>query len=188
MDFRIERPTAERLTALRLCAGHLTELTVLHLDPEVSRFLGGMRSPAETAAYLSANRVHWRQHGHGLWVLRGAGGRFAGRAGLRRIEVEGAPETEIAYTLRRDLWCQGLATGSARALVERWRARRLSASLIGIASLENAASRRVLDKAGFAYERDAAYHGEAVALYGSASRGPSSRTAWTRSPRRRPGT
>jgi hypothetical protein len=43
MDFRTERLTAERLAA-----GHLADLTALHLDPEVSFFLGGVRSPAQT--------------------------------------------------------------------------------------------------------------------------------------------
>lgn len=160
MDFQ-----TERLTAVRLAAEHLADLTDLHLDPEVSRFLGGVRSASETQAYLDANLAHWREHGHGLWVLHTAGGAFAGRAGLRRIEVEGVVEMEIAYTLRRDLWGRGLATEIARALVGFWRERRLSPSLIGVASLGNAASRRVLEKVGFGFERDAAYHGAVVALY-----------------------
>jgi RimJ/RimL family protein N-acetyltransferase len=160
MDFRTERLTAERLAA-----GHLADLTALHLDPEVSRFLGGVRSPAQTEAYLAANLAHWERHGHGLWVVRTADGGFAGRVGLRYIDVEGVAEMEIAYTLRRDLWRQGLASEAARALVAIWRARRLSPSLIGVASPANTGSRRVLEKAGLGYERDAVYHGEAVALY-----------------------
>ncbi len=160
MDFRTERLTAERLAA-----DHLADLAALHLDPEVSRFLGGVRSPAETEAYLDANLAHWARHGHGLWVIRTPDGAFAGRAGLRYIDVEGVREMEIAYAFRRDLWGQGLATEVAQALAAIWRGRRLSPSLIGIASPTNIGSRRVLEKVGFDQEREAAYRGAAVVLY-----------------------
>src|SRR6185312_14865863 len=115
-----------RLPAARLAPGHLADLTALHLDPEVSGFLGGVRSPVQTGAYLDANLAHWQRHGHGLWVLRIADGAFAGRAGLRYVDVEGESEMEIAYTFRRDLWGQGLATEVAQALLGIWRAWRLS--------------------------------------------------------------
>jgi RimJ/RimL family protein N-acetyltransferase len=160
MDFRTERLTAERLSA-----DHLADLVPLHLDPEVCRHLGGVRSPAETEGYLKANLAHWDEHGFGLWVVRTLDGRFAGRAGIRHVEVEGAPEIEIAYTFRRDLWGQGLATEAAQALVAIWRERRLSRSLVGIVDLPHTASRRVMEKIGLVYERDATYHDSDVALY-----------------------
>jgi len=160
MDFRTERFAAERLSP-----AHLRDLIELHLDPEVTRHLGGIRSPAMTAEYLDANLAHWDQHGFGLWVFRTVDGQFAGRAGIRHIDVEGVPEVEIAYTLCRDLWGQGMATEIAQALLGIWKDRRISPSLIGIASLDNEPSRRVLTKVGLNYERKASYHGEAVALY-----------------------
>ncbi len=160
MDF-----TTDRLSAEPLSLDHLGDLTALHLDPEVSRYLGGVRSPAETDQYLKANLAHWAAHGFGLWIVRTLDGRFAGRAGIRHTEVEGTPEVEIAYTLHRSLWGQGLATEVAQALVRMWQAHRLSPSLVGIASLDNAPSRRVLEKVGFAYEREAIYHDTPVVIY-----------------------
>src|ERR1700761_3806998 len=157
MDFRTERLTAERLAP-----GHLAELTALHLDPEVAQFLGGVRSPSQTEAYLNANITHWTEHGHGLWVLRTRDGVFAGRAGLRYIEIEGVRELEIAYALPRGVWGQGLGGEIALALVALWRERRLSASLIGIASPDNTRSRRVLEKAGLKQESEAVYNGHPV--------------------------
>jgi RimJ/RimL family protein N-acetyltransferase len=79
--------------------------------------------------------------------------------------VEGVPEVEIAYTLHRALWRRGLGAEIAQALVGIWRDRKLSLSLIGLASLDNEPSKRILMKVGLNYERDASYHGEAVALY-----------------------
>ncbi len=160
MDFRTERLTAERLAP-----GHLADLTALHLDSEVSRFLGGVRSPGQTEAYLDVNLAHWTEHDHGLWVFRTMDGAFVGRAGVRYIDLEGVREMEIAYALRRQFWGQGLASEIAGALVEIWRARRLFPSLIGIASPDNIGSRRVLEKAGLAREGEAVHHGAPVVVY-----------------------
>jgi [ribosomal protein S5]-alanine N-acetyltransferase len=99
MDFRTARLAAESLSL-----AYLGDPTELHLDPEVTHYLGGIGSPARTEAYLGANLARWVQHGCGLWVFRTAGGPFAGRPGIRHTEVEGEPEVEIAYALRRDLW------------------------------------------------------------------------------------
>jgi RimJ/RimL family protein N-acetyltransferase len=154
-----------RLSAEPLDPKHLGDLIALHLDPEVSRHLGGVRSPEVTAAYLETNLAHWAAHGFGLWIVRAKDGAFAGRVGLRHTAVEGVAEVEIAYTFKREFWGQGLATEVAEALTAFWRERLAFPSLIGIASTANVASRRVLEKSGFVYERAAAYHGEAVVVY-----------------------
>jgi RimJ/RimL family protein N-acetyltransferase len=90
-----------RLSAERLREGHLAELVALHLDPHVMRYVGGVRSPEATRAYLTANLEHWDRFGFGLWVLRTHDGKFAGRAGIRHVVVEGVPEVEVAFTFQR---------------------------------------------------------------------------------------
>lgn len=154
-----------RLTATRLADDDLDDLVALHLDPEVSRFLGGVRTPEATAAYLETNIRHWTDHGVGLWTLRTADGAFVGRAGLRYVDLEGEPELEIAYTFARRAWGQGLATEIAEVLVGIWRARRAEPSLIGIVVKGHAASERVLLKAGFDYERDTLFHDESSGVF-----------------------
>ncbi len=104
-----------RLKATKLAREDLPDLVRLHLDGEVSRFLGGVRTPAVTATYLETNLRHWTDHGIGLWTLRTDDGTFMGRAGLRRVELEGVAELELAYTFVRSAWGQGLATEIARA-------------------------------------------------------------------------
>ena len=161
----LEFSGTDRLRAERLSAVHLHDLAELHLDPEVSRYLGGTRTPAETSEYLRVNLAHWERHGFGLWVLRTTDGGFAGRAGLRCIDLDGQPEIEIAYALCGKEWGRGLATEIGRAIVEFWRLGKLSPSLVGIASLRNDPSRRVLTKIGLVHERDTRRHGDEVALY-----------------------
>jgi RimJ/RimL family protein N-acetyltransferase len=154
-----------RLRATRLSHEDLPDLVQLHLDEEVSRFLGGIRSPEATAAYLKVSLRHWNQHGFGLWALRTEDGAFVGRAGLRRIEIEDTPELEVAYTLARTSWGSGYATEVTRALVEVWRHRRLGPTLVGVVMKGHQRSEHVLLKSGFAYERDAIFHGETCGIF-----------------------
>ena len=161
----IENFSTSRLTAERLRESHLADLVALHLDPEVSRLLGGVRSPEATKEYLSVNMAHWDRHGFGLWVLRTRSGEFAGRAGIRHLVIDDVMEVEVAYTFKRALWGQGLASEITHALTDIGLSQLALPSLVGIVSVENVASQRVLEKSGYALERSTRYHGSAVVLY-----------------------
>lgn len=157
--------TTPRLKAARLRREDLADLAELHLDREVSRFLGGVRTRAATAEYLETNLSHWRDHGFGLWTLRANDGTFLGRAGLRHVDVEGASELEVAYTFVRSAWGQGLATEITHALVAIWETSCSEPSLVGLVMKGNHPSERVLLKAGFCYERDTLFHGEDCGVF-----------------------
>ncbi|PDT87076.1 GNAT family N-acetyltransferase [Bradyrhizobium sp. Y36] len=155
----------DRLTAGRLNESHLADLVALHQDPDVSRYLGGVRSAETTKAYLDVNMAHWDQHGFGLWALRGKDGRFAGRAGIRHLLVDDIDEIEIAYALTRDLWGQGFASEIASAITEIGLSQLALPCLVGIANVGNGASRRVLEKSNYLFERSMVSRGEEVAIY-----------------------
>jgi RimJ/RimL family protein N-acetyltransferase len=154
-----------RLTAEKLRDDDLADLVALHLDPEVSRYLGGVRSAETTKTYLAANMAHWDQHGFGLWALRTKDGEFAGRAGIRHILVDGIDEIEIAYTFKRDFWGQGLASEIAAALTHIGLSQLALPSLIGLVFVEHGASRRVLEKSNYILEKSTTHHGEDVVIY-----------------------
>jgi len=154
-----------RLTAEKLRDDDLADLVALHLDAEVSRYLGGVRAPETTKTYLAANMAHWDQHGFGLWALRTKDGEFAGRAGIRHILVDGIDEIEIAYTFKRDLWGQGLASEIAAALTHIGLSQLALPSLIGLVFVEHGASRRVLEKSNYILEKSTTHHGEDVVIY-----------------------
>jgi len=108
----------ERLSAERLRLDHLEELVDMHRDERVMATLGGPRSIADTERFVHTNLEHWQQSGFGLWILRRSSDRaFVGRAGLRRVHVGGADETEIAYVLKSEMWGCGLATEVSRKLI-----------------------------------------------------------------------
>lgn len=154
-----------RLTAERLREDHLADLVELHLDVEVSRYLGGVRTPEVTKVYLATNMAHWDRHGFGLWTLRTKDEAFAGRAGIRHIVVNEIDEIEIAYAFKREFWGQGLASEIATALTQIGLSQLQLSSLIGIVSLGNAASRCVLEKSKYLFEQSTNHNGEDVAIY-----------------------
>lgn len=155
----------ERLIAERLNENHLADLVALHLDAEVSRYIGGARSAETTTKYLATNMAHWDHHGFGLWVLRTNDGAFAGRAGLRHILVDHVDEIEIAYAFKREFWGRGFASEIASALTDIGLSQLALPSLIGIVYIGNGASRRVLEKSHYLLERSANRHGEDVVIY-----------------------
>jgi RimJ/RimL family protein N-acetyltransferase len=157
--------STSRLTAEKLREDHLADLVELHLDPEVSRYLGGVRPAEVTKTYLAVNMAHWDQHGFGLWALRTKDGAFAGRAGIRHILVDDIDEIEIAYTFKRSLWGQGLASEIATAMTDIGLSQLELPSLIGLVFVGHGASRRVLEKSNYILERSTTHHGEDVAIY-----------------------
>ncbi|MBR0819721.1 GNAT family N-acetyltransferase [Bradyrhizobium liaoningense] len=160
----MNRFSTDRLTAEKLCEDHLADLVALHLDAQVSRYLGGVRSAEVTKTYLATNMAHWDRHGFGLFVLH-KDGCFAGRAGIRHILVDGVDEIEIAYAFKREFWGRGLASEIATALTEIGLSQLALPSLIGLVFVGHGASRRVLEKSSYILEKSTTHHGEAVVIY-----------------------
>jgi RimJ/RimL family protein N-acetyltransferase len=145
---------------------HEEELAALHADARVMATMGGeTATPEESRAWIERNLPHGEHPPLGIFVFREQdSGRFVGRGALRRIEIAGQEEVEVGYAVAADRWGQGFATEMARALVSRAGAGGLG-DLVAYTEPENAASRRVMEKAGFRYERDVVHHGRPQVLY-----------------------
>ncbi|MGH7585514.1 MAG: GNAT family N-acetyltransferase [Gemmatimonadales bacterium] len=154
MSFPESFPT-ERLLIRRLTEADFPELRRLHTDAAVMEHIGGVRSPAQTEAYLVRNLGHWREHGFGLWMVHvGAGGPVAGLAMLRSLTVEAEEEVEVGYSLHRPYWGRGLATEIASACSAHGYESLGLESLVAVTGPLNSASHHVLRKIGMAFERD----------------------------------
>jgi RimJ/RimL family protein N-acetyltransferase len=167
----MDRFETARLSAERLRESHLADLVALHLDPRVMRYVGGVRSPEATRAFLVANLDHWDRHGFGLWMLRTKDGEFVGRAAIRHLIVGGAPEVEVAYTFQCTSWGKGLATEITQALVNLGFAQLKLPSLVGVVAIDHVASRRVLEKSGFALDQRVRHEGEDCVVFRCAPSG-----------------
>jgi ribosomal-protein-alanine N-acetyltransferase len=130
-------------------------------DAEVMRFVGESRRPLDAAAVAASQAVvqeHWRTHGFGpLAVVERAGGRVVGEAGLQVLED--GPDVELTYTFARADWGRGYATEAARAVL-RWAFAVLRLPrIVAVARPQNAASLRVMEKAGMLRQGERSCYG-----------------------------
>ena len=160
MEDSVESFRTSRLVAARLRADDWAPLFRLHRDRRVMATLGGLQDPEQTRSALRQHIDHWERHGFGLWAFRQRStNAFVGRAGLRHVEVGGAAEIELAYALRAEFWRRGLATEMAAAILERAFGALGLSNLVAFTLTSNRASRRVVEKLGFRYERHVLHAG-----------------------------
>jgi RimJ/RimL family protein N-acetyltransferase len=134
--------------------GDEDDLARFSRNPQVMATLGGLRTREQNREYLQQQLAHWEQHGFGYWTaydLRS--GQFAGRGGLRHALVEGRDEVEVGYGLLPKFWGRGMATELARLSVRVGFTELNRADLVAFTLPTNMGSRRVMEKAGFRYER-----------------------------------
>jgi [ribosomal protein S5]-alanine N-acetyltransferase len=154
----IERLETPRMVCERMRSEHVPELLRLLLDPRVSRWLWpGGEPPTErdVVDLIGEKEVHWDRYGFGMWLMRDAAtGKMVGRGGLQWTYVAELNEVEVGWAVVPERWGQGLATELARASVEVGFGTIGMREIVAFALPENAASRRVMERTGFAYERD----------------------------------
>ena len=154
-----------RLRLRQFTTADLAGLARIVADPDVMRYLGRVPGPlttGEAGAFLDSVIAHWARHGIGRWaVVERAGGRLIGCAGFR--SHEGA--AELNYLLDKPFWGAGLATEIARACLGHGFGAHGFDLIVAFARPANAASRRVLEKAGLRREGETVAYGVAVVRY-----------------------
>jgi ribosomal-protein-alanine N-acetyltransferase len=135
-------------------------------DPEVMRFIGAGAplSLEAMAAMIDRWSRHEAAHGFTLWALvERATGELLGDCGL--IHLDGGPEIEVGYRLRRDRWGLGYATEAARACVAHGFEALGLDRVCGVTHPANVASQRVLQKCGMRDLGIAFYYGQTVRYF-----------------------
>ena len=165
----IDTFTTARLAATRRGEADYGDLRRLHQDPVAMATLSADGQPLaeeQTRASLRSSLEHWERHGFGVWTFRDrADGAFVGYCGLRRVVVEGREEVELLYALLPAYWGRGLATEMAAAVLAIGFERLGLADVIAYTLTTNRASRRVIEKVGFSYEREMVHVGLPHMLY-----------------------
>jgi RimJ/RimL family protein N-acetyltransferase len=139
-----------KLRAFR--AADIDALAAMEADPEVRRYRGNNPRTREQAwSVMETNLGQWALRGYGVFALeRRAGGGFVGISGV--LHPADWPEPELAYSLARAFWGQGLAVEAAVAARD-WAFRRHGfARLASFILPDNIRSIRVAERLGAEHE------------------------------------
>ena len=162
-----------RLIALPLCELDRPDVRLMDSDPQVMATMGGVRSEEGTQCWMRENLEHLERNGFGIWVFRDASdARVAGRAGLRRVEVEGEIEIELGYVLACEFWGKGLATEMGDAILDRGYPSIQLDRVVALIDANNIRSLRVAAGLGFHFERNVIWKGLPMTLNRMNSRPP----------------
>lgn len=138
----------------------LDALCAITRDPEVMRYIGYGHplTREETSENLERIVAGFRRRGYGRWALElKETGDLLGYCGLSLGEEEAG--VELAYMLARSAWGCGLALEAGRACLRYGFERLGLKSIAGLTLHDNRRSRRVLERLGMVFVRDAHFYG-----------------------------
>ncbi|MCE9658438.1 MAG: GNAT family N-acetyltransferase [Burkholderiales bacterium] len=139
----------ERLVARRLEPGDEVAMLEVYGDAEAMRWVGdGVPLTAEQCdRWLVVTAENYRLRGYGMFALvERASAKVVGFCGL--VHPAGQAEAEAKYAFARGAWGRGLATEALRALLGYGSSAHGLQEIIATVAPDNAASQRVLLKAG----------------------------------------
>lgn len=147
----------KRLILRHLTPTDLDDLFALYRDPNVRKYIPDAPDTYEE----TRQELAWHMNSHpehpelGLWAtIHRETEQFIGRCGLLPWTLDGQLEVEVAYTLARAYWGQGLGTESAQAILDYGFETLGLTRLICLVEPENVASIRVAEKIGMTFERE----------------------------------
>jgi len=136
--------------------GHedLDDLAATVADEEQMAFFPRPKTRDEAAAWISRNVSFYEEHGFGIWLIepRATPG-FLGYCGIRPLDLDGVPEIEIGYHIRKAFWNRGIASEAAAASRDLAFGRFGLARIVAVIHPDHTASRRVAEKIGMHVER-----------------------------------
>jgi [ribosomal protein S5]-alanine N-acetyltransferase len=155
-----------RLRGEPIAPQHHAGLLAILGDPRVGATLGGVATAADVDAQIAWMAAHWDRHGFGWYAFSDREtGAIVARGGPKTAHVGGHDEVEIGWTVAPERWGEGIATELGAASVELAFDPLGLVDVVSFTLVGNVASRRVMEKLGFAFERDVIYAGMPHVLY-----------------------
>ncbi len=153
-----------RLYLRQFTLDDLDELYRIYSDPEIMKYLTGVRTREATETAIHTMLQCWKENNFGMWaVVSKIDCKMIGRCGLCFLDK--TSEVELGYTLNKAYWNQGLATEASFASLNYGFEILQLDRIVAIARPENIASQRVIQKVGMKYEKNAHYYETDVVYY-----------------------
>ena len=159
----------ERLLLRHQVIEDLDDLWALYCDPEITKYIPDAPRSREEAQ----EELEWHMHGHpkhpelGLWAtIHKETGKFIGRCGLLPWTIDSVNEVEVAYTIARNYWGQGLGSEAAQAILKYGFEKLHLSRMVCLIDPENKASQKVAEKMGMAWEKTVnGYEGDHIPFW-----------------------
>jgi RimJ/RimL family protein N-acetyltransferase len=150
----------ERLILRRLRPDDVDAIFAVIGDPVAMQYYPRTFVRKDAEEWIERNLRRYAEHGHGLYaVVLKTSGEVIGDCGLVTQQIEGGPELEVGYHLRRDQWGHGYATEAAGACIKLAFRELAAEKVVSLIRPENLPSRRVGERNGMQVERQVTQFG-----------------------------
>lgn len=142
------------------------DLYRLYSNPELFKYMSNEKPLLweQTKEVINSFTENWQKHHFGVWaVIYKRNRKLIGHCGLKFLE--NSREVQIGYLLLKSYWGKGLGTEAATATLRFGFEVAKLEKIVAVAKPENIASRRVMEKVGMKYEKDAYYYENDVVYY-----------------------
>jgi len=155
-----------RLRLRQFTLNDLDELYRIYRDPDLSQYIANEKplSLEQTKAALTCIIENWQKHNFGVWaVIYKKYQKLIGHCGLKFLE--NTSEIQVGYLLLKAYWGRGLGTEAASSVLNYGFEVVNLPKIVAVTKPDNIASRRVMEKIGMEYEKDAYYYYNDVVYY-----------------------
>lgn len=161
--YTIETP---RLLLRRFTLDDLDDLYRIYNHPDLIKYISEKKPLCleDTRAAINSTVQHWQKYRFGVSaVIHKTYQKLIGHCGLKFLENTSL--VQLGYLLLPSYWGNGLGTEAAKAVLDYGFEVAALEKIVAIAKPENLASRRVMEKIGMNYEKDAYYYKNYVVYY-----------------------
>jgi RimJ/RimL family protein N-acetyltransferase len=169
----------ERLALRRMTGDDFEWLAALYSDDDVTRYLGGNKTRDQVADMLARRVIAYYDANPGLGVWMTIERATGDRVGFHLLNhIQGETIIQVGYGLARPAWGKGYATEMASAVLRHGFVNLGLPKIVGMASLPNLASQRVLAKIGLERRGERSFPHPAYASQGPMAWFEGERDAW----------
>jgi [ribosomal protein S5]-alanine N-acetyltransferase len=139
----------------------------IYADPDVTRYLGGVKTAAQADDLLQTRILDYYDANPGLGIWMTVEKSTGTRLGFHLLNhIQGESIIQVGYSLTKPAWGHGFATEVAVAVLRHGFVTLRLPSIAGMASLGNLASQHVLQKIGLERRGERAFPHPAYAAEG----------------------